>query len=246
MPGAGSPVEKQQMLCGHSRGGDIHLGWDSRLSWTKWRLDDGKEGREGNERGLLQGQADSDPHGSGHLGTEGNGEVGGPFLQKIQYPRYLISQNVDGIVPRSGFPLNRLAELHGNVFCEQCDRCGTRSYLDVPVGTVGLKPTGRSCPGTATGKSCRGKMIDSVLDWEDALPEPDYSTSVAFAKVCPLFPFKIKNPIKNADLILCLGTSLQIVPVGNMPLYAKKKGMKVVTVNLQATKHVGFRKLILI
>ncbi|VDO18762.1 unnamed protein product [Heligmosomoides polygyrus] len=145
--------------------------------------------------------------------------------------KFVVSQNVDGLHPRSSFPLNRLAELHGNVFCEQCEKCSRRYYRDFPTGSVGLKYTGRSCDGTPKGRACRGRLRDTTLDWEDAL--------TGRHALSHLFRIRI-NPFttRHADLSLCLGTSLQIVPVGNMPLLAQKNGGKMVTVNLQATKHV--------
>ena len=48
------------------------------------------------------------------------------------------------------------------------------------------------------GSTCRGNMIDAVLDWEHDLPEPFYSDSI--------------SKCKKADLSIVLGSSLQIQP----------------------------------
>merc|ERR1712042_427462 len=85
-----------------------------------------------------------------------------------------------------------------------------------------LKLTGNSCVQLKKHGNCRGKLYDTILDWEDSLPEADLEEGL--------------NQCRTADLCICLGTSLQIVPCGNMPLATKRNGGKIAIVNLQSTK----------
>uniref|UniRef100_A0A5K3FKN2 protein acetyllysine N-acetyltransferase n=1 Tax=Mesocestoides corti TaxID=53468 RepID=A0A5K3FKN2_MESCO len=134
-------------------------------------------------------------------------------LEKAGYINYVITQNIDGLHLRSGFPRNRLSILHGDVFLEKCRSCGAvyvRSAKTSP--TIGLKTTGARCTKLKTRvRPCGGKLIDSVLDWEDELPEPDYALAVKEAR--------------NASIHLCLGISPHILPTARLPFRTSGLGL---------------------
>ncbi|XP_012464245.1 NAD-dependent protein deacetylase SRT1 isoform X1 [Gossypium raimondii] len=138
-------------------------------------------------------------------------------LEKAGILKFVISQNVDGLHLRSGIPREKLAELHGNSFMETCPSCGAEYYRDFELETIGLKETSRRC----SDEKCGAKLRDTVLDWEDALPPKEMNLA---EKHC-----------RMGDLVLCLGTSLQITPACNLPLKSLRGGGKIVIVNLQKT-----------
>lgn len=88
------------------------------------------------------------------------------------------------------------------------------------VPTVGMKPTGETCRNRQ--RSCRGKLIDTVLDWEHDLPPDDLDMSIFHSTL--------------ADLNIGLGSSFQIMPSGKLPLKNSKFGGKFALVNLQPIK----------
>lgn len=144
-------------------------------------------------------------------------------LARSSQLKFLVSQNVDGLHLKSGFPPEILTDLHGNMFLDRCNQCGRQFVRTTATKSVGQKPTGESCPvPKKNGRLCRGHLHDSILDWEHELPEDGIEAADLHCRA--------------ADLILCLGSTLQIVPCGALPLLAKKTGGKIVICNLQPTK----------
>lgn len=153
-------------------------------------------------------------------------------LERNGYVQYVITQNIDGLHLRSGLQRKRLAELHGDMYVDKCNFCHRQFVRSTAVTTVGQKSEGKSCPGKrGNGRRCRGKLHDTVLDWEDGLPDADLDLAVSHS--CA------------ADLSICLGTTLQIVPSGNIPVDTKKRGGKLVICNLQPTKQDRHADLII-
>uniref|UniRef100_A0A8D8LVJ1 protein acetyllysine N-acetyltransferase n=1 Tax=Cacopsylla melanoneura TaxID=428564 RepID=A0A8D8LVJ1_9HEMI len=144
-------------------------------------------------------------------------------LVKQNKVHYIVSQNIDGLHLRSGLSRKHLAELHGNMYVDQCNKCDRQFVRKTATHSVGQKNLHISCPYQGY-RPCRGTLHDTILDWEHNLPQKDinlgdYNSSIA-------------------DLSICLGTTLQINPSGMLPTYTKKYNQgKLVICNLSSTKH---------
>lgn len=153
-------------------------------------------------------------------------------LEQRGYVQYVVTQNIDGLHLRSGLQRQKLAELHGDMFVDKCNLCQRQFVRSSAATTVGQKSEGKACPAKrGNGRRCRGKLHDNILDWEDGLPDADLDLAISHSCV--------------ADLSLCLGTTLQIVPSGNIPVDTKKRGGRLVICNLQPTKQDRHADLII-
>ena len=147
--------------------------------------------------------------------------------------KFVITQNVDGLHRRSGLSRQKHAILHGCIFTETCERCRTEYFRKFTIHTISFQKTGRVCSTVTVRQDdgvdshCNGYLRDTLLDWEDPLPETDLN--------------RAEEHCAKADLVICLGTSLRIEPAASLPRLAKQ----FVIVNLQATPYDDFATLLI-
>lgn len=148
-------------------------------------------------------------------------------LERLGKVDFLISQNVDGLHVDSGFPLDKLAELHGNKNLMMCIECETK-YTKEEIGwdrkkhgsgyrTSRVRPNNPICP------KCDARIISSIVNFEDPLPDWDVNMAMEHSK--------------KADLFIVLGSSLVVIPAATFPKIAKRNGSKLIINNLGETPH---------
>ena len=141
-------------------------------------------------------------------------------LQQEGLVKFVVSQNTDGLHRRSGLDPTFLAELHGNTNMERCLKCGSKFMRDFRTRTakkVHDHLTGRSCDNP----KCRGPLVDSIVNFNEDLPEDELENGFRHAKL--------------ADLCIVLGSSLRVYPAADIPGKMIERGSRVVIVNLQKT-----------
>ena len=122
-------------------------------------------------------------------------------LQGLGKLKFLISQNVDNLHLRSGIRPELLAELHGNVAKLRCQRCQTQ--VDKSLGLDICK--------------CGGRLVSSVVNFGDPLPQKDLEDSFHHSSRC--------------DLFVVVGSSLVVRPANDMPREALRSGARLVIIN---------------
>jgi len=141
-------------------------------------------------------------------------------LQELNLLKYLISQNCDGLHLRSGFPANKISELHGNGNKEICETCGQCYFRDFKTEKFNSK-----CRDRFTGRFCTRPQCDGRL----------LKTTICFGQNLPDTPLKLGyENAEKADLCLAMGSSLTVSPACDMP-DTVASAHNLVIVNLQKT-----------
>ncbi len=146
-------------------------------------------------------------------------------LQDMGLMKFLISQNVDNLHLESGVDSSLIAELHGNYNLMKCIDCDTR-YTRVEVKWDrelhgrGFRTEPQQANQPVCSK-CEGRIISSVVNFNDPMPEKEMKISKEHAAKC--------------DLMLVIGSSLSVQPASNFPRKAKKNGTKLIIINIDPT-----------
>ena len=127
----------------------------------------------------------------------------------------LVTQNIDGLHQRAGNSPERVIEVHGTVHEVVCMQCGWRGPMRPVLDRVRAGEADPAC------ERCRGILK---------------SATISFGQ--PLVPEVIARALQAAeaaDLLLAVGTSLQVYPVAGLVPAAKAAGARVVIVNGEPT-----------
>jgi NAD-dependent deacetylase len=125
----------------------------------------------------------------------------------------IITQNIDGLHARAGS--KRVYELHGHMRAATCMQCSAAYNGDVLITQFiedGVVP---HCA------KCQGVIKPNVVLYGEELPTRVLHDAQVATNEC--------------DLMLIVGSSLEVAPASMMPIQARRNGAKLVIVNLEPT-----------
>lgn len=137
----------------------------------------------------------------------------------------LITQNIDGLHQRAGNSRQKVIEVHGTVHEVVCMKCNWRGPMLSTLERVRAGEEDPSC------KSCGGILKSATISFGQAL--------------VPEVIDRAMHAAEQADLLLAIGTSLQVYPVANVVPLAKTARARVVILNAEPTPMDGLADALL-
>jgi NAD-dependent deacetylase len=136
-------------------------------------------------------------------------------LEKSGRLHALVTQNIDGLHQAAGNSPEKIVEVHGTMHEVVCMSCDWRGPMQATLDRVRAGEEDPAC------RSCGGILKSATISFGQAL-----------------IPEVIDRALKaaqEADLLLAIGTSLNVYPVAGAVPLAKSAGAKVVILNAEPT-----------
>jgi NAD-dependent deacetylase len=135
-------------------------------------------------------------------------------LAQAERVTLLVTQNVDGLHERSGFPVERLVNIHGTDSAVECLDCGRREPRAVAQA---LWEGGAAVPQC----ECGGAWKPATISFGQSLVAADLERAMRAAA--------------DADLFVAAGTSLVVGPINQMFVIARQAGARTAIVTASET-----------
>jgi NAD-dependent deacetylase len=126
----------------------------------------------------------------------------------------VITQNVDRLHRKAG--TRRLIEVHGSIDSSSCVSCGASWRLEEVESLFDEH-------GVAVCTHCLGPVKPDVVLFGELLPEAAMAEAQELAA--------------RADLLLCVGSSLEVYPVAGLPELTRAAGGRIAVVTKSATPY---------
>jgi NAD-dependent deacetylase len=127
----------------------------------------------------------------------------------------LITQNIDGLHQQAGSSPDKVIEVHGTMRDVVCMACGWRGPMQPVLDRVRAGEEDPPC------EACGGILKSATISFGQAL--------------VPSVIARAMRAAGQADLLLAIGTSLQVYPVAGAVPAALEAGVRVVIVNAEPT-----------
>jgi NAD-dependent deacetylase len=127
----------------------------------------------------------------------------------------LVTQNIDELHQRAGSSRGKVIEVHGSMRRVMCWECGRRAPMEEALARVRAGEDDPHCP------VCGGIQKSDTISFGQALVPEVIDRALRVAS--------------EADLLLAIGTTLQVQPVAGMVPIAARAGADIVIVNDQPT-----------
>ena len=127
----------------------------------------------------------------------------------------LITQNIDGLHQLAGHDADRVIEVHGTMRHVMCMACAWRGPAGPVLGRVRAGDADPAC------ERCGGILKSATISFGQALD--------------PAVIDRAMHAAERTDLLIAIGTSLQVYPIAGAVPRAKAAGARVIIVNAEPT-----------
>lgn len=144
-------------------------------------------------------------------------------LERAGILHAVLTQNIDGLHQKAGS--QAILELHGTLKTLTCPTCQRTFQAEVYYTDFIENNALPHCPG------CNAILKPDIVFYEELLPLAAWSKAVQLAQA--------------ADVFLVAGTSLEVMPVNSLPVYALQNGAELIINTLSPTCLDGHASILL-